>query len=246
MSSCGAVPIDVWTVDLRSVTSEDACAGIGRSENERASRLRAPELADRFRSAHFALRRLLGGYLACDPLEVVLTVDADGRPQVKGEPLSFNTSRSGDLAVIGISRESSVGIDIEALRPIPEAISMARRYFHPSEYEFLSSTSADQLDRRFLEMWTAKEAILKAIGAGLPGGLGVTTGIGRPGPHLSSVSWHGERQVVVTERMRAEHGYVGAVATPGGWPVPHYRRFDAEQAEVCSSVAELPGRREAV
>jgi 4'-phosphopantetheinyl transferase len=48
---------------------------------------------------------------------------------------------------------------------------IARRYFHHAEIEEIFALDAAARDEAFLRCWTAKEAVLKAIGTGLAGSL---------------------------------------------------------------------------
>ena len=63
------------------------------------------------------------------------------------------------------------GVDLERMRAHPKALPIARRYFSPDETALLASVTEPQRDRTFLELWTAKEAVLKALGRGLAFGL---------------------------------------------------------------------------
>ena len=62
---------------------------------------------------------------------------------------------------------SELGVDVEALRPLPRAERLAARFFAESERRWLAELPSDQLDRSFLLVWTCKEAYLKAIGSGI-------------------------------------------------------------------------------
>jgi 4'-phosphopantetheinyl transferase len=59
-----------------------------------------------------------------------------------------------------------VGIDVEAVREVTPAL--ARRCLSAAELGWLSAAADASLRaERFLQLWTAKEAYLKAIGTGL-------------------------------------------------------------------------------
>ena len=51
-------------------------------------------------------------------------------------------------------------------------LAVAERYFSAAEAAQLRALTSDAQPRRFLQLWTLKEAYLKAIGTGLAGGLG--------------------------------------------------------------------------
>jgi 4'-phosphopantetheinyl transferase len=120
------------------------------------------------------LLALLGGYLGVAADAVVLEVSEYGRPALSGvhrDAFFFNWSHSHDQALIAIARGVLPGVDLERLRAHPKAVPIARRYFSPDETAALECLPSDQRDRAFLELWTAKEAVLKALGRGLAFGL---------------------------------------------------------------------------
>ena len=69
--------------------------------------------------------------------------------------------------MFGFAVDHEVGVDIEQIRPVPDALELAREYFHPDEYEELSVAAFEQQAQAFLSIWTMKEAYLKATGVGL-------------------------------------------------------------------------------
>ncbi len=118
------------------------------------------------------LLRLLGRYLGCAPGQVALIHNPHGRPELAGPPsLRFNWSHCGERAVVALARNVQPGIDLERLRPRPRALALAQRFFAPAEAAALAALPNDELARAFLSRWTAKEAVLKALGRGIAFGL---------------------------------------------------------------------------
>ena len=120
------------------------------------------------------LRALLGVYLALPADAVVLVDDEHGRPELASpwnQFLQFNWSHSVDTAIIAIAQGVTPGIDIERIRPRPRAMQLAERFFHREETAALYALENGQRERAFLELWTGKEAVLKALGRGLAFGL---------------------------------------------------------------------------
>lgn len=117
---------------------------------------------------------MLAAYLGAPVETVQLEESQHGRPALAGphrDAFAFNWSHSHDQALIAIARGISPGVDLERMRPHPKALPIARRYFSPDETALLASVAESQRDRTFLELWTAKEAVLKALGRGLAFGL---------------------------------------------------------------------------
>ena len=120
------------------------------------------------------LRFVLGAYLGIAADHVTLINGEHGRPalaEAHDPSLGFNWSHSGSHALIAVGRGIMPGIDLEQLRPRPRALEIARRYFSTDETAALMALPAAVRDTAFLELWTAKEAVLKALGRGLAFGL---------------------------------------------------------------------------
>lgn len=120
------------------------------------------------------LHRMLAAYLGIDPDQVGLIEGEHGRPALAAahdQSLGFNWSHSGRQALIAIGRQIAPGIDLERRRARPRALEIAQRYFSADETAALLALPADERDAAFLELWTAKEAVLKALGRGIAFGL---------------------------------------------------------------------------
>lgn len=120
------------------------------------------------------LLQVLAAYLDRAPSAIVLSSEEHGRPTLVtsgDQPLDFNWSHSGGDALIAIARHVRPGVDVERLRPRPRLLEIARRYFDPSEFALLERLPEHERLSVFLSLWTAKEAVLKALGRGLAFGL---------------------------------------------------------------------------
>lgn len=83
--------------------------------------------------------------------------------------LRFNISHTKGMVVAAYAIGRDVGIDVEALdRQTFDDAGIADAYFSPSEQTYLFSfAEPGQRKHAFLDLWTAKEAFIKAIGQGL-------------------------------------------------------------------------------
>ncbi|MFG1815595.1 4'-phosphopantetheinyl transferase superfamily protein [Kribbella sp. NPDC049174] len=88
--------------------------------------------------------------------------EPSGRPYVDGLAVSISHSRT--LVAVAASAAGPVGVDVEDVYQ-REVAGLARRWFDPSELEWMAG-EADELTA-FLQLWTAKEAVGKALGLGL-------------------------------------------------------------------------------
>lgn len=117
---------------------------------------------------------LLGRYLGLPADRVELVESPHGRPELDpahDRSLAFNWSHSGTQALVAIARGVSPGIDLEQQRARPKALALARRFFTTDEAQALAALPEDARSAAFLRLWTAKEAVLKAHGAGISFGL---------------------------------------------------------------------------
>lgn len=121
------------------------------------------------------LRDLLGAYLELPGERIGFTTGPHGRPACAAATeagLDFNWSHSGARALAAIARGlPELGVDLELPRPRARALTLARRFFAPEEHDALSNLAPEALAPAFLRLWTAKEAVLKALGEGLQYGL---------------------------------------------------------------------------
>lgn len=117
------------------------------------------------------LRSLLGAALGLEPAQIEFEYSPLGKPALKktydGPELHFNLSNSENRAVVALSWGRSVGVDLELIRPMPDEDDFARQFFCSSEVALLRSLSGWAKRKTFFELWTSKEALLKAMGDGL-------------------------------------------------------------------------------
>jgi len=97
----------------------------------------------------------------------VIDMGASGKPFTRGEPpLEFNLAHSDNRVVFAFAHWP-VGVDVERIRPLPDLLTIAARFFAPGEYEAMQRLTGAPLEDTFFRCWTLKEAYLKAAGDGL-------------------------------------------------------------------------------
>lgn len=175
---CGAPPalhdgvVHLWYAELDVGETVHARLADVTSEEERARarRLRVAATARRFLAARGALRTLLGAYLGCPPGAVPLPAGGSEKPCLlePGVPtLRFNVSHSESHALIAVARGIEIGVDIECGARLHANDRLARRYFSDRERDLLDALDGRGRKHAALELWTRKEAIVKARGAGV-------------------------------------------------------------------------------
>ena len=167
----------VWLLDVR-VDDFDALADTGLPSTEDRRRAEAVSNAAAARgllARRAAMRLILAGYRAVRPEEVRVVTAPGGKPVLvpgRGDadmplPITFSVCHSGDLYGIAVGSSRSLGLDVERLRHVPRARAIAERWFGVREADALGQMPEDELDRAFMRLWTAKEALAKRHGAGL-------------------------------------------------------------------------------
>ena len=159
----------VVAVALKDVAVELAL--LDERERERGQRLRTTELQQRYFSAHTALRKVLGWRLNCLPDRLIFHHSVHGKPHLTHHSFAFNLSHSGSYALIAMAEHGTVGVDLERRDPLRELDLMADQVFAASELHLFRALPLSQRQHAFFTAWTRKEATLKALGLGLPGGM---------------------------------------------------------------------------
>ena len=167
--------IHVWSVTLAPEASRVKALRqiLTAEEQERVDRYRFDYLQRRGVVRRGRLRQLVGGYAGLEPTEVRFGYGEKGKPFLENDPASgpdqlhFNLSDSEDLAVYAFARGIEIGADVEVLRPMPDAESIAVSFFAAAERDVLHEVSAEEKAQAFFNCWTRKEAYIKAIGEGL-------------------------------------------------------------------------------
>lgn len=123
------------------------------------------------RQAQVFLLRVLSAYLHRRVDAAEIEIGAHGKPALAAGGFDFNLSHSGGAAAVALTRGVEVGVDLESPgRSRPHA-ALARRYFCDPEAESIENMPEALRESAFLRLWTAKEAVLKALGRGLAFGL---------------------------------------------------------------------------
>ena len=172
--------VEVWCIDLEAGADllideaarrdlAPAATGQGDAAARDVHRVRT--------AARSALRLILAGYVGCDTARRPFLIARGGKPALDipdgDRSVAFSLAHSDTAAVVAISREGPVGIDIEG----PRAVRI-----NPQRRELLMQAAIALSPRqplpdgpgeaRFLQAWVRLEALAKATGEGLGALLG--------------------------------------------------------------------------
>ena len=93
-----------------------------------------------------------------------------GKPAISEEQnsasLYFNLSHSVEKVVLAVSRFKDIGVDVQCARKSRRIAAISQRYFSGTEADELLILPEEQRQSRFYDLWTLKEAYIKACGKG--------------------------------------------------------------------------------
>ena len=163
--------VHVWAVALNPPPEKISVlvARLSREEQDRAQKFRFDQHRHRFIVGRGALRALLAGYVEVEPALLEFAYSARGKPSLTrgASEIHFNLAHSDELALIAITRLGAVGVDVERVRPMPDGERIAERFFSAGELNSFRTVPAALRDAAFFNLWTRKEAWLKATGDGI-------------------------------------------------------------------------------
>jgi len=113
------------------------------------------------------LRLILSSYTGTAPGQLTFKYGANGKPALNDHAIYFNVSHSNDLVAYAIAREQRIGVDIEYRRHFSEMMPITEGFFSDSECGEISQLESDEEVNAFFDVWTRKEAYVKALGCGL-------------------------------------------------------------------------------
>ena len=150
----------------------DSCqALLSAEERERHRRLVRPRNRHEYLVAHALVRTSLSRYADVHPRDWVFRANENGRPEIQSprlvSPIRFNLSHTDGLVACICAVDREVGVDVEDIERSIAAEEIAASSFSPEEVCSLRSLPETLRSRRFFEIWTLKEAYIKARGMGL-------------------------------------------------------------------------------
>lgn len=158
----------VHVVDPSAVADGDALLSLTTDEQEQAGRFRFEKDARHWRACRSALRRILGEILEIEAVFVPLDFAEYGKPLLRApfDDVHFNLSHCHDLALVAISCDGPLGVDLEPADRGRSLLGCEHAFCHPDE---MATLPADEELRStaLLDLWTGKEALLKGLGTGM-------------------------------------------------------------------------------
>jgi phosphopantetheinyl transferase len=159
--------VQIWRARLDEAGSYLKRDCLSLSEHARAARLRSRAQRELFMFARGMLRVVLGAYLDVDPARLVFDVEAGGKPVLFRRELQFNLSHAAGGVLLAIGGRQRVGCDLESMQRRVDVDVLAEAALAGVEREGFARMPESARKGWLLQMWTRKEAVLKAQGVGI-------------------------------------------------------------------------------
>ena len=161
--------VDVWMapLDVGEKKMDDFLHRLSPNEQKRVGSLLEDKAVHQFVVSRAMQRQLLANYVGGSPSDINFGVVAMGKPTLSKPNeigLKFNTTHSGNLVIIAVTKNRDVGVDTEKVRPVPRALQVAKRFYSNDEYQMLAALPESELDHAFLSIWVRREGTAKARG----------------------------------------------------------------------------------
>jgi 4'-phosphopantetheinyl transferase len=218
----GSSDVHVWTLalDLPAASLAEFASTLSSDERERAARFRFEYHRNRFTAGRGQMRAILGRCLQTSPDRVAFTYGPHGKPALTdasgADTLQFNLAHSADLALLAVTRTGPIGVDVEHVRVLADADHLVARFFSARESALFRSLPDDQKTAAFFNLWTRKEAWLKATGRGITQSLNAVEVAFLPGEPARFLSLPGGPEAAAGWRLDAlapAPGFAAALAT---------------------------------
>jgi 4'-phosphopantetheinyl transferase len=139
---------------------------IVNDERLRADKFQFEKDRETYITCHAILRLVLAQRLNIDPLGISFRKGVNQKPYLIDNPAHFNITHTREAFAVAVSKDFLVGIDLELIKQDININSIAKSYFSKIEREYILESEIDSKNR-FFQLWTRKEALLKALGTGI-------------------------------------------------------------------------------
>lgn len=160
--------IHIWVINFEKIQIDKSIISI--EEMRRKEKLHFQKDKDKYLTCRYCLRKVLEKYLSYNASEIRFEFNAYQKPYILSEQneslISFNMSHTDHLLYIAIGKKQEIGIDIEEIKEKDgKKENLSEVFMSPKELQFFEQIESDKL-LHFYQIWTQKEAYLKAIGTG--------------------------------------------------------------------------------
>lgn len=148
--------IEIYILHMADQLLDNAVYWLNADERKRLQAISHPINRRNFICVHAALQQLIASKTNhAAPLQ--WQYNHAGKPYLKNSPIRFSMAHSGAVALIAVTLDIDIGVDIEKIRPLKNK-KIISKYFN--ELDIKSGIN-------FFDLWVRREALAKASGVGL-------------------------------------------------------------------------------
>jgi 4'-phosphopantetheinyl transferase len=192
-------------------------------EAKRADRYFRHEDRQRFIYARSILRILSGNYINQSPEQIRFTIGRNKKPMLAGDTgWHINVSHSGNWILLAIGKVS-VGVDVEKIDLQFAFQDILPNSFGRVEQDYIEMGT--HAHWRFYQLWTRKEALLKATGKGMDDDFCQVPSL--DGFHMTESRVIGETGSWLVKSFSVSPDYLAAVAYQATVQIPKFYTIDS-------------------
>ncbi len=211
-----ACAVPVWRIDIAgNLHLLDKCSAVlTGDEQQRANKYHHQKDQHRFILARGILRFLLALYSGQQAADIRFTIGGNKKPvMVQSGPgeIHYNVSHAGNMILIAFGN-SPVGIDVANIDPSFDYAGILHDCFSDEEAVYIQ-LSPDPM-RTFFQLWSRKEALLKATGKGIDDDLKLVPCV--DGFHRAPAAVAGCETDMMVDSFDVGDSYVGSSAVKDG------------------------------
>lgn len=219
--------VHIWKIDLDlkdiiiAELGEEYLSNLDQRERKRYENYLTEECRRQLIISHLATRDILSLYLDCPMNRIHFQYSKFNKPYLlkKDNPrqVEFNLTHSGNIALLALTKVRRIGVDVEEIHTLQEQEQIEQNVLTFEELKVLSSLNESERLSNFYFLWTAKEALMKAIGEGFHFGadkvqFSLPSTLGGP-LDLSLENSTEEAKEWTTQNFIPQLGYVAAFST---------------------------------
>jgi len=229
--------VHIWRASLAQPPDvvERLARLLSDEERHRASSYVLDGHRSQFIASRGIQRDVLSRYVDIPAGDLDFMYSRTGKPTLAGAAarsgVTFNVSNSGELAVYAVARGRAIGVDVEVLRPLGDALTIADRFLSADDVVVIDAAPESERASVFLQRWTLFEARVKALGLSVGDPLHRKAGSpDLPGPHEpeeDAVSRRSSTQGFASFTLELGPGYFGALVIDAQSPRLRYIDWSA-------------------
>jgi len=156
---------ELFAIDVCNIPEPERYGALlSQDEQNRLARYTHPSKANQYLISHVMLRCLLAERLDRSVASLNFIYGNRDKPLLVDAAIHFNLSHGEGISIIGIS-DQQIGVDVEPIDRKADHEALTERFFSDAEKSWIEAQQ--HKERAFFEIWTRKEAVLKASGLGI-------------------------------------------------------------------------------